>query len=249
MRILICNDDGIESGGIKTLAEKLAEKNEVVVVAPDGNRSCCSHTVTINAPIKITERKGARYRTYVISGYPVDCVKVGFHFIKGFVPDVVVAGINKSHNLGTDVLYSGTVAIALEGSYFGVPAFAFSSFFNAEIDFARYAEIAESVIAFLVPLSRGAQVWNVNFPPESLRIKGIRFCKLGKYVYDDKYVKEGYGYVLKSSDAIPDLSDKTSDVALINEGYVTITPLKTDATDYDKLAFSIEKNVNLSIER
>lgn len=248
MKILICNDDGIESGGIKALAEKFSERHEVLVVAPDGNRSCCSHTLTLNAPIKIVEKNEKKYRAYAISGYPVDCVKVGFHFIKDFVPDVVVAGINKAHNLGTDVMYSGTVAIALEASYFGVPAFAFSSYSHEEIDFGKFADIAVEIVEKFTPLSLCAQVWNVNFPREKDTIKGIRLCKLGKYVYDDKYVEsdEG-GYVLKSSEAIPDTEDRDTDVWLVNEGYVTITPLKADVTDNETLYNTIKKKIDSEI--
>ena len=247
MKILICNDDGIESGGIKALAEKFSERHEVLVVAPNGNRSCCSHTLTLNSPITICEIKQDKYKAYAISGYPVDCVKVGFHFIKNFVPDVVVAGINKAHNLGTDVMYSGTVAIALEASYFGVPAFSFSSYSHEEIDFGNFAEIAIKIVEIFTAISHGAQVWNVNFPRENQPILGIRLCKLGKYVYDDKYVRTEGGYVLKSSEAIPDTEDRDTDVWLVNEGYVTVTPLKADATDEKTLCDTITKNFGTEI--
>lgn len=247
MKILICNDDGIESGGIKALAEKFSERHDVLVVAPDGNRSCCSHTLTLNAPIKICEKRNEKYKTYAISGYPVDCVKVGFHFIKDFIPDVVVAGINKAHNLGTDVMYSGTVAIALEASYFGVPAFSFSSYSHEEIDFGKFAEIAVRIVENFTVNFRGTNVWNINFPRENRTIRGIRLCKLGKYIYDDKYVPTEGGYVLKSSEAIPDTEDHDTDVWLINEGYVTITPLKADVTDDETLYNTIMKNFGAEI--
>lgn len=244
MKILICNDDGIESGGITALAKRLSVEHEVLVVAPDGNRSCCSHTLTLNAPITIKEVHNELYRVYTISGFPVDCVKVGFHFVKDFKPDIVVAGINKAHNLGTDVMYSGTVAIALEASYFGVPAFAFSAYSHEEIDFTEYADIATKIIKKLVPVSQNAQVWNVNFPRETLSVKGVRVCPLGRYVYKDKYEKTGDGYVLRSSEATPDTKDEFSDVRLIEQGFVTVTPLKSDVTDLKKLSEMLAKTAN-----
>lgn len=248
MKILICNDDGIESGGIKSLAETFSKKHEVVVVAPDGNRSCCSHTITLNSPIKIEKKETENYKQYVISGYPVDCVKVGFHFIKDFVPDVVVAGINKAHNLGNDVMYSGTVAIALEAAYFGVPAFAFSSYSKEEIDFEKYAGLAVTIVENLISVSRSLKVWNVNFPRENEAVKGIKFCKLGKYVYDDEYVEVDDGFVLKSSEAMPETEDKDTDVWLINEGYITVTPLKSDVTDDKTLFEALNENFGKNIK-
>ena len=236
MRILICNDDGIDSGGLKTLANKLAERHEVVVVAPEENRSCCSHTLSLNIPIGIRERTDAvGYRVFETTGYPVDCVKIGFHYIKDFVPDVVVAGINKAHNLGTDVMYSGTVAIALEAAYFGKPAFAFSAYSHNEIDFCPSAEIALKIIEKLVPLSKPGEVWNVNFPPDNVEISGVKFCGLGRYVYDDKYIKDGERFVLKSSAAKIATDDINSDVCLVEKGYVTITPLSACCADKDKI--------------
>lgn len=236
MKILICNDDGIESGGLKILAEKLAVRHEVLVVAPDGNRSCCSHTLSLNVPIKIKERNDFKgCRAYEISGFPVDCVKVGFHYVKDFEPDVVVSGINKAHNLGTDVMYSGTVAIAVEASYFGKTSFAFSAYSHCEIDFSVFADIAVKIVEKFAFSVEPGTVFNVNFPPEDKKISGIRFCPLGRYVYDDKYVEEKEGYVLKSSAAKIDSLDRDSDVFLIESGYVTITPLLTFTTDKEKI--------------
>lgn len=248
MKILICNDDGIESGGIKTLAKRLSAEHEVLVVAPNGNRSCCSHTLTLNAPITIEKIRGEDYRAYAVSGYPVDCVKVGFLFVKDFKPDVVVAGINKAHNLGTDVMYSGTVAIALEASYFGVPAFAFSSYSHEEICFTEYAGIAAKIIKKLLPYSLNARVWNVNFPKETVPVKGVRFCPLGKYVYKDRYEKTEGGYILRSSEATPDTEDELSDVRLIEQGFVTITPLNADVTDGKMLLEMLAKTAEEEFE-
>jgi 5'-nucleotidase len=136
MNILICNDDGIESKGLITFAERLSKKHNVLVVAPSGNRSAFSHSMTIDSSIKVSEVFNIKNcKAYSISGTPVDCVKFAKLYFKDFTPDVVIAGINKGHNLGSDVLYSGTVSIACEASFFGDLAFAFSVNSLGESDF------------------------------------------------------------------------------------------------------------------
>lgn len=236
MKILICNDDGIESGGLKTLAERLSVNNDVLVVAPDGNRSACSHTLTVRDSIKITEYgkiKGCK--SYAISGSPADCVKIAKHVFGDFVPDVVLSGINKGHNLGSDIMYSGTVAIAYEAAYFGFPSFAFSAFSHDEGDFNEFADISVDILNKLLPFTRGGQIWNVNFPDFGVEIKGKKFTPLGSKVYVDEYVFDGdgkcrlYGVV---DDKIPFCD---CDIYWNGQGYVTVTPLKYDKSDYEIL--------------
>ena len=242
MKILICNDDGIKSNGLKILAEKLSNRNDVLVIAPDGNRSACSHTLTVRESVKITEYdkiKGCL--SYAISGSPVDCVKIAMHVFSDFKPDVVISGINKGHNLGPDIMYSGTVAIAYEAAFFGLPAFAFSAFSHDESDFSIYSEIAEKILDTLYPLTKKTGIWNINFPDSDMKINGIKFTSLGAKVYSDKYVKESdgtyriYGVVDKNSE----FTD--CDIEWNKKGYITITPLKYDKSDYETLKIIGEK--------
>lgn len=246
MKILICNDDGIESEGLKILSEKLSLKNDVMVIAPEQNRSACSHSLTLFTPVKIKKYTKMKCRAYSISGTPADCVKIGFHIFEDFVPDVVVSGINKGHNLGSDILYSGTVSVAMEAAFFNTAAFAFSAFSHGESDFSFFSDYAADIIDNLLPYSDNKTVWNVNFPDNNCKIKGIMLCKLGNYVYNDSYIKNSEGdYELIGTVAEADDNPNDSDVKLIKEGYITVTPLLYDKTDYIKIEELKEKCVKL----
>ena len=245
MKILICNDDGIESKGLKILAEKLAKDNEVLVIAPDGNRSACSHTLTVRDTVTVEEYKGiSGCIAYKTSGYPADCVKIARHIFSEFVPDVVISGINKGHNLGSDIMYSGTVAIAYEAAFFGLPSFAFSAFSHGESNFNLLAEYSHKILCELMPLTKKNQIWNVNFPDVDTKIKGVKFTSLGSAVYIDKYVLENGKYRLVGT--VDDSGQITDcDVQWIKRGYITITPLKYDKCDYDILNIIGEKCITL----
>ena len=129
MKILISNDDGINSRGLRALAERLSLRHKVLVVAPDGNRSAFSHSLTIAKTVKLKKDESVvGYDAYSLSGTPVDCIKFAELVFNDFNADIVIAGINKGHNLGSDILYSGTVSLALEGAYFNRIAFSFSAF-------------------------------------------------------------------------------------------------------------------------
>ena len=236
MKILLCNDDGIESNGIKIFAEQLVKNNEVLVIAPDGNRSACSHTLTVRETIKVNKcDKIKGCKAYSISGSPADCVKIARHVFTDFVPDVVISGINKGHNLGSDILYSGTVAIAYEAAFFGLPSFAFSAFSHGESDFNLYSEYAIKILDKLFPFTNKGQIWNVNFPDKGLEIKGVKFTPLAAQVYTDVYRSDGCGgYMIygEIDDKIP-FSD--CDFQWNKLGYITITPLKYDKSDYETL--------------
>ena len=136
MRILVVNDDGILSEGIKALADFLSEEHEVTVVAPDGNRSAFSHSLsifkdTIVKELKITDK----YRTFATSGTPADCVKFAVHKFSDKKFDLICSGINKGHNLGSDTVYSGTISACLEGCFFGIKGIAFSNYAIKDCDF------------------------------------------------------------------------------------------------------------------
>ena len=238
MNILISNDDGVFSNGIIKLAERLSKRNNVLVVAPDENCSACSHSLTIGKALKLTERKISKnFKAYSISGTPCDCVKFAKLAFKDFKTDVVVSGINKAHNLGSDILYSGTVAIACEASFFGDVAFAFSSFNYGDVDFDAYAIIAEEIINKLLPVSCAGDIWNVNFPDEKLgEIKGIKITQLGKQLYSDRYEVVGDNeYVLVGELLEHNENDKDCDIEWVKKGYVTVTPLLFNKTNYKKL--------------
>lgn len=237
MKILISNDDGIYSKGLLALAEKLAENNEVLVVAPESNRSAISHSLTISRPIKFNKVEiSPKFTSYAISGTPADCVKMAKLLIPDFKADIVVAGINKGHNIGSDILYSGTVAIACEGAFFNNVSFAFSAYSLGESDFKLYSKYAIDIISKLMPISKTGCVWNINFPDVNKKILGVKFASLGKHLYSDRYVKtENDEYLLEGDIIDNDENNQDTDVELIKKGYITITPILFDKTDYDKL--------------
>ena len=244
--ILICNDDGIKSNGLITLAERLAKKNNVLVVAPDDNRSACSHSLTIGKPIRLTEVdfiKGCK--SYSISGTPVDCVKFAKLHFNDFHTQIVVSGINKAHNLGDDILYSGTVAIAYEAAYYNYIAFAFSNFSYDDCDFTKKAEYCEKIIDFLLPYSTPKTIWNVNFP-QTDDIKGVKITKLGYQIYTDRYEKvEENSYLLVGELVSHGDNDENTDVKCVENGYISITPLSYNKTDYKTLQVLQEKCIEL----
>ncbi len=236
MNILISNDDGIKSNGIIELAKRLKDKHNVLVIAPDGNRSASSHSLTITKSIKVKQNfdiEGAK--AYQTSGTPADCVKIAKLMFKDFDADIVVAGINKGHNIGSDILYSGTVSIALEASFFGYVAFAFSAYSLTESNFKLYSEYAERIIDYLLPISKVGDVWNVNFPPTD-EIKGVKITPLGKQYYTDEYVKVANDeYILQGEIKVHNENEKDCDVEWIKKGYITITPILFNKTDYNKV--------------
>lgn len=236
MNILISNDDGIKSNGLIELAKRLKKKHKVLVVAPDGNRSASSHSLTITNSIKIKQNFDLEGCTaYNISGTPADCVKIAKLMLKDFNIDVVIAGINKGHNIGSDILYSGTVAIALEAAFFGHIAFAFSAYSLLESNFKLYSEYAEKIIDYLLPISRVGDVWNINFPATE-DIKGIKITPLGKQYYTDEYVKvSDNDYVLQGEIMVHNQNEIDCDVEWIKKGYITITPILFNKTDYNKV--------------
>jgi len=236
MNILISNDDGIKSNGLLELAKRLKEKHKVLVVAPDGNRSASSHSLTITNSIKIKQNFDLEGCTaYNISGTPADCVKIAKLMLKDFNIDVVIAGINKGHNIGSDILYSGTVAIALEAAFFGHIAFAFSAYSLLESNFKLYSEYAEKIIDYLLPISKVGDVWNINFPATE-DIKGIKITPLGKQYYTDEYVKvSDNDYVLQGEIMVHNKNEIDCDVEWIKKGYITIMPILFNKTDYIKV--------------
>ncbi|OGQ91468.1 MAG: 5'/3'-nucleotidase SurE [Deltaproteobacteria bacterium RIFOXYA12_FULL_58_15] len=241
LKILLSNDDGVDAPGLNALADRLEDLGEVWVVAPDRERSAASHAISLHRPLRI-EQLGAR--RFSVDGTPCDCVYVGLHHLMDGDPAVVVGGINHGANLGNDVLYSGTLAAAMEGALFGFPAVAVSSATSdRDGDFSLAAEIGAKVIASVLerPMHPGVLL-NVNVPkgPPG-EIPGIKLCRLGYTdwadavgVRHDPRDKPYYwiGGERAGHDAIVD-----SDINAHNQGYITVTPIHYDLTDYRSFAF------------
>lgn len=240
MNILITNDDGIRSKGIQAIASRLQSTHNVLVVAPDTQRSASSHSITLDKAIIVKEEKikGVKGQCFSVSGTPVDCTKIGITTISLEKIDIVVSGINDGFNLGTDVIYSGTVSAAVEGALNNIPAIALSCDGSDE-SYKVAAECAENILKNLEGMDIGNTVLNINIPSINKKeIKGLKVCKIGERNYNNIYVELEKGdshRVYKITGESDDLDQDNTDVDMIKMGYVTVTPLHYDLTNFKLL--------------
>jgi 5'-nucleotidase len=244
--ILITNDDGVNSPGIRTLHEALKERADSYVVAPDRERSAASHSLTIHRPLKVQRLDD---RVYSVSGTPTDCVAIGVGKILPERPSLIVSGINRGANLGDDITYSGTVSAAMEGTILNIPSFAVSLVVEGEgrLYFETAAgialEVAEYVIENSLPYDT---LLNVNVPNvPSDKLNGVEFTRQGKRVYDGA-IKETYSpwgemyYWIGGGMPYWEHGEDT-DINAVLEGRVSITPVHLDLTNYKTMDFLKER--------
>jgi len=232
-RILVTNDDGIHSAGIISLAEALTSIGYVTVVAPAHEMSAASHSLTLTRPLRIEKIDD---RHFSVDGTPTDCVTLAMnHLLKDDRPDLVVSGINKGGNLGEDVSYSGTVAGALEASIYGLPGIAISLVQRTNFDFLPAAEFAAELARRVLGdgLPRGTLL-NVNVPPGAVR--GIRVTRQGTKNIRPNII-EGTDprqrkYYWIGEESLAWNEEAGTDYEALGQGFVSITPLRTDLTDY-----------------
>jgi len=238
MKILITNDDGINAKGLIALYNSIRKiANQTVIIVPDRERSAVSQAITLHSPIRM---KKIKKNIYTIDGTPTDCVYLTTLGAIDFKPDIVISGINKGPNMGEDIVYSGTVAAAIESTFAGIPAFSISiDAFSGKIYFNTAAEIAQIIVKKIYEKSLPSGIFlNVNVPnlPKE-KIKGVKITKLGTRKYRDKLIKQidpnGNPYFLFSSDDVVWKEEKKSDYYEVKQGYVSITPLHLDLTAYE----------------
>lgn len=243
MRILLVNDDGIFAAGIRALAEELQSKYDVFIVAPDAERSGCSHHFTMAVPLrvkKVTLHGMEHIHSFSVNGTPVDCVKLGVGNLKAN-PDIVISGINLGANLGTDTFYSGTVAAAMEGVFLHKPSIALSidSFEPKHMETALKA--ARDCIELLLSQKKPILI-NVNVPDIPISdVKGIKFTALNHINYGNEYIerldpRDAKYYWTPFERISVSRPDADTDERWVKEGYVSVTPLLTDLTDYETLS-------------
>jgi 5'-nucleotidase len=253
MKLLISNDDGIYALGIRALANSLAEAgHDVTVVCPDRERSATGHGLTLHQPIRAEMVESIFHpsvKAWACSGTPSDCVKLALWALLDHPPDLVLSGINHGSNLGTDVLYSGTVSAAMEGVIEGIPSIAFSLTSFSSSDFQPAAAFAQSLVAQLVkqPLPE-LLLLNVNVPAvAATAIAGVKVTRQGIRRYIDVFEKrldprgKTYywlaGELLEEVDEVSNLSELApTDVQAIRDNYITITPLQYNLTAATGLA-------------
>ncbi|MBM7855282.1 5'-nucleotidase [Desulfohalotomaculum tongense] len=242
MRFLVSNDDGIYAEGIKVLRKTLEELGEVTVVAPDRERSATGHGITVYRPLRTKKIKYKNSTTigYAVDGTPADCVKLGLEAIMDKAPDLVISGINLGPNLGTDVLYSGTVSAAYEGIINGIPSMAISINTWENPDYTYAVEFIKEYVPEVIKrkLPRGVLL-NVNIP-NGIRPKGIRVSRLGYRRYIDVFDKrtdprgKTYFWMAGEPENL-DEDDPETDVYAVKEGYISVTPIQIDVTSYQYL--------------
>ncbi|HEY6894975.1 MAG TPA: 5'/3'-nucleotidase SurE, partial [Rhodanobacteraceae bacterium] len=185
-RILVTNDDGIYSEGLRKLADALKPLGEVTVVAPDREQSAASHALTLNRPLRMMQLQKDEW---IVDGTPTDCVNLAvLKLMKKARPDIVVSGINFGPNLGDDVTYSGTISAAFEGALLNIPSIALSALVGEHFSFDRCAEFAAELTRYVLEQPPNPEiVLNVNFPVAEFR--GVRVTHLGKRVYGEGVVE------------------------------------------------------------
>ena len=238
MKILVSNDDGYLATGINVLADALAQVADVVVVAPDRNRSAASNSLTLDSPLRVSEVTENRYK---VDGTPSDCVHLALTGFLDFEPDLVVSGINHGANLGDDVIYSGTVAAAMEGRFLGLPSIAVSLVGPRLKHFETAARVAVDLVQKLELASLARDVvLNVNVPNVAYdELAGLRVTRLGFRHKSEPIFRDTdlYGRTIywvgpagKGQDA-----GEGTDFFAIEQGAATVTPLKVDLTRHEAL--------------
>jgi len=239
MRILCTNDDGIAAEGLAHLVDVCARIGEVTCVAPDREQSATSHSLTLARPLRPL-RRGPN--SFEVDGTPTDSVMLGLGALVSERPDFVVSGINHGPNMGEDVLYSGTVAAAMEGLAFGIPGVAVS-LATRDVSLIRaYRDVLERLLRQLLDVERFPEdtLFNVNLPPiPAADVRGVRVTTLGKRVYSEALTRmqDPWGREIYwiGGGQISWSGREDSDFQAIQDGFISVTPLHLDITNYPLL--------------
>lgn len=246
MQILLSNDDGIFSEGIDALVRVLSAEHDVIVAAPAAEQSGMSHALTVRKRMHVSHyevmEKAYGVKAFSVAGTPTDCVKLYLDALaKNKMPDLVISGINHGSNLGSDVLYSGTVGAAIEGYFHGIPSIAVSCDFMSAANYLEIADFLRKQIADFFGRQTKPYFYNVNFPKE-LRgeaEKNIVFTKLGHRDYANAFRhgrdEDGNEFYVMAGEIIDAGNDSQTDIFAVEHGYISFTPLHLDLTDYSRL--------------
>ncbi|MBC8106817.1 MAG: 5'/3'-nucleotidase SurE [Anaerolineae bacterium] len=245
MLILLTNDDGILAPGIVAMYRELTKLGEVHVIAPETVQSAAGHGITISTPLLTNPMTVEDTFTGIaVDGRPADCVKLAIAKLLPRAPDLVVSGMNSGTNVGINVIYSGTVAAAIEAAFLGLPSVAVSLLLKSPIpiDYPRAAKLARETIEKVVALGlKPGQVANINIPAleASEAPKGIRYVRQCTRpwadTYDQRKDPRGRDYFWNSSVFSLGESEYDTDVAALRNNYITVTPLQFDLTDHRAL--------------
>jgi 5'-nucleotidase len=248
IHILITNDDGIHAEGLQYLSSYLHESSsglKLSIVAPDRERSAVGHAITMHKPLRVEKIKflhNPALTGYSVNGTPSDCVKLAVEAILESKPDLVISGINRGSNLGTDVLYSGTVSAAVEGLILGIPSIAVSlTKKGEEVDYRFAADFINKLIPALVESDlKPTTLLNVNVPADTGSVKGVRVTSLGTRRYSNTFEKRtdprGMFYYWMAGEVVDDdFEDADSDTKAVRDNYISVTPIHFQLTDREAL--------------
>ncbi|MBP2644779.1 MAG: surE [Firmicutes bacterium] len=252
MRILLTNDDGILAPGIQALWQELSKIGDVAVVAPDSERSATSQAITVHQPIRVDEHffEEERVTGWRIGGTPTDCVKIGVEALLQEKPDIIVSGINQGANLGTDVLYSGTVSAAIEGALLGYPAIAVSLTSWQYDDFSVAAEFTSKLVQITLEKKLPPNtLLNVNVPPlKANEFAGVEITRLGviqyENIFEHRQDPRGRSYYWMGGRPVHAGNGKGSDVVAVEQRKISVTPIHFDLTNYNIMPLIKEWNLS-----
>ena len=242
MLILLTNDDGISAPGLVALYRELTDLGEVHVVAPASVQSATSHGITLSAPL-LTSRVTVpdAFTGIAVDGRPADCVKLAVSHFLPRPPDLVISGMNSGANVGINVIYSGTIAAALEAAFLGLPSIAVSLHLRKDVatDYKRSAKLArqtiDTVLGWKLPAGRAATINIPGLRPDESPgpIKIVRQCtRPWVDAYERRKDPRGHDYFWNTSVFSLDSTESDSDVAALASGHITVTPLQFDLTDH-----------------
>ena len=255
MNILISNDDGIYSYGLYELAKRMSALGKVSVVAPDKEQSAIGHAITMYQPLRCGKIKlyDLDIDAWWVNGTPADCVKLGIETLLPQRPDLIISGINDGENLGTDIIYSGTVSAAIEGSLFNIPSIAVSCVKNCNTDFSAAAEAAFKVIKQVLEHGTGRNMLlNINIPETGNidLLKDVRITRLGVKKYRNNFEERkdprGESYYWMTGELIEDRAGEDTDIYAVRRGHISITPIYVDLTDYEEIEKIQGWNISLN---
>ncbi|MDH5638995.1 MAG: 5'/3'-nucleotidase SurE [Nitrospinota bacterium] len=251
MRILLTNDDGINAEGIRAFKSALREIADVTVVAPETEMSAVGHSITLSDPLRVREvRHNGEPFGLAVNGTPADCVKIAVRAILPQPPDMVVSGINHGQNVATNIIYSGTVSAATEGTILGIPSVAVSLASFTGGDFSMAADYSIRVIKQVAarPLPPDTLV-NVNVPAVPAdQVKGIKVCRMGmsKFteVFERRVDPRNREYFWQGGQMEMNPQDVETDINWLSENWVTVTPIHYDLTHYELMEDMLKWKIN-----
>lgn len=239
MKILLTNDDGIYSNGLYALFEAFGKEHDITVVAPDTEQSAVGHAITLTDPIRVKKvKKNKGFLGYAVTGTPADCVKIAYHEILKTMPDLLVSGINYGANVGLNIIYSGTVSAATEGTILGIPSIAVSVNHLTDPNFSAAVQFMLKFIHIVNEqgMPQGTSL-NVNAPSIDYKnIKGVCLTRQGMARFQEKFDKRtdprGGIYYWQSGETVLNTDPEDTDAYAIAHDYISITPLRHDLTSY-----------------